>query len=213
MNAKFSGWLKRNGAMVVVIAFAVVALLYLSDSIINQRASRISILPQMPKHEFDDPTQGTSGGQITIFEFGEFACSACKDQVPILKNIINDYGKNVFLIWKDAPLNPLQPEATNASVAAHCAGNQDKFWEMSDKLFEHQTALGRDTYLALAKDLKLDMTKFTTCIDKQQTRDKVNADVAEAQAAQITSTPTFIINGKRYEGLMEYNDFVLAFTE
>lgn len=212
MKQKIIGWIKQNGAMAVVIVFAIVALLYLADNIILQRASRISILPQQPKQRVDDPTQGTQNGQVTIFEFGEFMCSACKDQVAILKTIINDYGKNVLLIWKDAPLNSFQPEAKNASIAAHCAANQKKFWEMSDKLFERQTTLGRDTYLAIAKDLNLDITKFTTCIDQQQTREKVESNVAEAQAAQITATPTFIINGIKYEGLMQYNDFVLAFT-
>jgi len=199
--------------MIVLGAFAIAALLYLGDDIITRRQSRVSLEPVAPTVSRDDPKQGNSdnpGG--VIIEFGEFTCSACKIQQDVLKQLINNFGDRVLLVWKDAPLDPLNVTAKDASIAAQCAGKQKKFWEMHDKLFENQSSLNRDAYVAFAKDLKLDEEKFKTCIDTKETLNIINQNMREAEDAKVTSTPTFYINDTKYEGYLDYQEIIFALS-
>jgi|GEM_PF-4302738 len=212
MNDRSRSWLKRNGPLIVIASFAVLALLYLGDSIVNQRAERISLEPIAPTVSSKDPYQGNKDGSATIIEFGEFSCTACAAEVSVLKNIINDYGEQVALVWKDTPFDSLSPESRLASIAAQCAGLQGKFWDMEEALFAHQDELGRDLYISTATDLHLNVNDFTSCFDNRETNDIVDKNIQEAKDAQVTATPTFFINGIRYEGYMDYTDFIAAFT-
>lgn len=206
-------WLRKNGPLVVIAAFAVLALLYLGDSIVNQRAERISLTPTIPEISSDDPYQGNKDAAVQVIEFGEFTCSACAAEVQEIKDIINDYGEQVLFVWKDAPLDTLAPESRLASIAGQCAARQNKFWEMQEALFLKQDELGRDLYIATAEDLELDVETFTTCFDSRETNKIVDRNIQEAEAAFVNATPTFYINGIKYEGFMEYADFISAFSQ
>ena len=213
MNEQPRTWLKKNGPLIVIAGFAVLALLYLGDSVVNQRSQRISLTPIVPEIFSDDPYQGNKDATVTVIEFGEFSCSACAAEVSVVKDIINDYGEDVLFVWKDAPLDTLSSETRLASIAAQCAAKQNKFWEMQEALFLKQSELGRDLYLATAEDLKLDVELFTSCFDNRETNKIVNRNIQEANDAFINATPTFYINGIKYEGYMEYVDFIDAFSQ
>lgn len=212
MNEAQRQWMRRNVPLIVVIGFAVVALLYLGDDIVKKRSERISIQPILPEVERTDPRQGTEDPTVTVIEFGDFNCIACKEQVAIMKDIINDYGEYVQWAWKDAPLDALDPESRTASIVAHCAGNQNKFWEMHDLLFERQQDLGSELYPELAESLELDTQLFNQCVASRETQSLVDHNIEAATLAQVGATPTFFINGERYEGLMEYAELVNAFA-
>lgn len=203
-------WVKRNGPLTVVMFFAVLALLYLGDDVVRQRQQRLNPYPILPEVESDDPRQGTEDPQVTIFAFEDFSCIVCKEQVSIIKELINNFGNVVAVIWKDAPLDPLRPQGKTASIAAHCAGRQNKFWEMHDLLFQDQEALNRDTYVAYANTLKLNADQFTKCIDKQETLSKVDENIKAAEDAKLEAVPTFFIEGERYEGYLTYDEFLDA---
>lgn len=212
MNERTKSWIKRNGPLIVIAGFAVLALLYLGDDIVNQRSERLSLTPIPPTVSSDDPYQGTKDAPVIVVEFGEFSCDACKEEVSVLKEVINDYGENVLLVWKDAPLNALNAESRLASVAAQCANKQDKFWEMQEALFAKQDELSRDLYLSAAKDVGLDVDEFTSCFDNRDTNDIIDRNIEEANAALVSATPTFFVNDIKYEGYMEYSDFISAFN-
>jgi protein-disulfide isomerase len=203
-------WAKRNGPLVIVIVFAILALLYLGDHVVKQRQSRVSIYPVAPKALSDDPKQGSENPQVTVIVFEDFSCLACKEEVSALKDLVNNFGSVLQVVWKDAPLDPLRPQGKTASIAAHCAGKQEKFWEMYELLFKNQESFGRETYIGLAKELQLNESQFTTCIDKQQTLAKVEENIKAAEDAKLTAVPTFYINGEKFEGYMEYDEFVDA---
>jgi len=212
MNERTKSWMKRNGPLIVIAGFAILALLYLGDDIVNQRSERLSLTPIPPTVSSDDPYQGTQDALVIIVEFGEFSCEACAEEVSVLKDIINDYGENVLLVWKDAPLDSLNAESRLASVAAQCANKQDKFWEMQEALFTKQDELGRDLYLSTAKDLGLDVDEFTSCFDNRETNKIIDNNIEAADAGLVSATPTFFINDVKYEGYMEYSDFIAAFN-
>ncbi len=105
--------------------------------------------------------------------------------------------KHVFM---DFPL-PFHANAEKAAEAANCAADQRKFWEMHDKLFANQQALGQDGLLKNAEALKLDMTKFKECLDSGKHAEEIKKRMAEGQKAGVSGTPAFLLgfiepNGK-----------------
>jgi len=212
MNEQAKSWIRKNGPLVVISGFAVLALLYLGDSIVNQRAERLSLTPIAPIVSSDDPYQGSKDAPVTVIEFAEFTCEVCAAEVSVLKDVLNDYGESVQLVWKDAPLDSLNTESRLASIAAQCANKQGKFWEMQEALFAKQDGLNSELYLSTAKDLGLDVDEFTDCFDNRETNKIIENNIDAAEAGLVSATPTFFINDVKYEGYMEYSDFISAFN-
>jgi protein-disulfide isomerase len=113
----------------------------------------------------------------------------------------------VRLIWKDFPLTSIHPNAFKASEAAHCAGDQGKYWEMHDRMFANQQALDVAALKKSAADLGLDADKFATCLDAGKYADKVRAGMQEGTALGVGSTPTVFINGRLLTGAQPYEAF------
>jgi protein-disulfide isomerase len=113
----------------------------------------------------------------------------------------------VRLIWKDFPLTSIHPNAFKASEAAHCAGDQGKYWEMHDRIFANQQALDVAALKKSAADLGLDADKFATCLDAGKYADKVRAGMQEGTALGVGSTPTVFINGRLLTGAQPYEAF------
>jgi len=99
------------------------------------------------------------------------------------------------------------PNAMPAALAAMAANEQGKFWEMHDKLFANQQKLGRDQYLTYAKELKLDVAKFTQALDTSKFKADIEADAAEAAKLGVGGTPAFFVNGKFLSGAKPFNEF------
>jgi protein-disulfide isomerase/uncharacterized membrane protein len=181
---------------------------------------------QLPKVSSSD-VQGTvrhvKGGDaapITIVEFSDFQCPACAHAFADLRDLVRKRS-DVRLVFRHFPLdaacNPgmqhsLHPDACRAATAAECAGQQNKFWEYHDALFENQRALDRDSLFRYARDLGLDVAAFRTCLDDPATMDRVRADVAAGATIGVDSTPTIFINGRRVDGALSqpYYDFALV---
>jgi protein-disulfide isomerase len=97
--------------------------------------------------------------------------------------------------------------AVAAHNAAACANDQGKFWEMHDKIFANQQKMSRDQYLAYAKELKLDVAKFTKALDAAQFKPQIEADSAEAAKLGVSGTPAFFVNGKFLSGAKPFAEF------
>jgi protein-disulfide isomerase len=99
-----------------------------------------------------------------------------------------------------------------AACGAECAGQQGKFWEYHDLLFQNQAALARDGLFTIARDIGLDIARFRTCLDDPATLDLVREDVHAGSALGVKSTPTIFINGRRIEGALERHYYDYAIT-
>lgn len=143
----------------------------------------------------DDPRLGSAAAKIGIVEFSDYQCFYCRDfhrkQLVQLKKEYIDTGVAQF-IYKDLPLR-MHAQAVPAAMAAHCAGAQDRFWDMHDALFAHQGRLGRNLYPELARQLKLDETKFNTCLESQAYFQGIGQDVDAARQLGLSGTPSFLI--------------------
>ncbi len=142
---------------------------------------------------------GSESAKVTIVEFSDFQCPSCKVAQPVLEAILAKYPTEVKLVYRHFPL-PSHEFGFISAEAAEAAGLQGKFWEMHAKLFEISPDLSRDQLIQAAKDLKLDIAKFTSDIDSDSVRQKVLTDQADGNALSVNATPTFFVNGTRFVG-------------
>jgi protein-disulfide isomerase len=143
---------------------------------------------------------GKESAKIVVAEFTDYQCPFCKKfgltTFPKLKQEYVDTGKVRYVV-RDFPL-AFHAEAKSAAVAALCAGQQQRYWEMKTRLFEHQAEYGRALYLRLAGELKLDAGRLGQCLDDPRMAEAVARDVAYGNSLGVQATPTFVIG--RIEG-------------
>ena len=151
--------------------------------------------------------QGPHDAPVTIIEFSDFQCPYCSRVVSTLTEIVRLYPKQVRLAYRDFPIANLHPKAAKAHEAARCAGEQGKFWEYHDRLFESQAQTSVADFKRFAEQLQLDRKRFTACLDSDKYAAAVQADVQEGIRLGITGTPTFFINGRLLVGALPLETF------
>ena len=157
----------------------------------------------------DDAIKGKENAPVTMVEFSDYECPFCgrhfkQTYSQIIKEYV-DTGK-VKLVYRDFPLD-FHPNAQKAAEAAECAGEQNKYWEMHDKLFENQQALGINNLKQYAKEIGLNTDKFNNCLDSGEMTSEVSKDIQDGQAVGISGTPGFIINGQLVSGAQPFSAF------
>ncbi len=131
-----------------------------------------------------------------------------------MDQVLKAYPKDVKFIYKEFPLTSIHQNAMNAAKAAVAAQKQGKFWEMHDKLFANQRALGMDNLKQYAQEIGLDTTKFEQDMTSPDVQNLIQEDMKAAQQAQVNGTPSLFLNGKRvmnrsFEGLKQMVDDAL----
>ncbi len=147
----------------------------------------------------DNPSLGPAHAPITIVEFSDFQCPYCQQSVRIFKELRHMYGEKIRLVYRDYP-GPNHPYAPQAAEAARCAGEQGKFWEYHDLLFGRQSPGKAWDFVALAKELGLQLNVFDSCLNSERFREEITRDLQDGLKLGITSTPTFFINGRPLVG-------------
>jgi protein-disulfide isomerase len=157
----------------------------------------------------DDPSLGDPDAPVTIIEFSDYECPFCaRYHLETFDRIIAEYGDQIHYVYMDLPLTSIHPNAAPAANAAHCAGEQNAFWEFHDKLFAGQFGLGLEAYLGYAQQLDLDMDAFNDCLEDGRYLEKAteNLDYLSSLGVPI-STPTFFINGQYLAGAQPFSEF------
>ena len=140
---------------------------------------------------------GSSTAPITIVEFCDFACPYCRNSYQALRDIAELNKSKVRVLWRDFVGHA---DSISLSLAARCAGEQNKFWEMHDGLFSRQGILGADGVEKLAQQNNLNIKQFNDCLKSEKYRANILKDQADAEKLQIKGTPTWFINGYLLEG-------------
>jgi len=156
--------------------------------------------------EAKGPSRGPENAPVTIVEFSDFECPYCSRAEETVSEVMRVYGDKIRLVFRDLPL-PNHTNAPKAAEAAHCAGEQGKYWEMHAKLFANQRALDVASLKGYAKDLKLDQAKFDKCLDSGSTAALVEASKKAGNEAGVTGTPAFFINGVLISGAQPFDAF------
>lgn len=162
--------------------------------------------PILPVSADDDPSVGPASAPVTIVEFSDFQCPYCKLSVPLMKEILAKYPDKVKVVYRDYP-GPNHPHAQQAAEAAQCAGDQGKFWEYHDSLFDRQAPGTGWNFTELAKEIGLNQDAFATCLNTGRYREEVAKDLHDGFKLGVTSTPTFFINGRPLVGARPFADF------
>lgn len=155
----------------------------------------------------DDPALGPEDAPVTIIEFSDYQCPFCARAEPTIKQVLEEYGDKVRLVYRDFPLDQLHPYARKASEASHCAEEQGKFWEYHDALYEDQGSINEAGLEQFAKDLGLDMDAFNSCLDSGKYADEVQKDLEDGQEYGVSGTPAFFVNGFSISGAQPFAVF------
>ena len=157
-----------------------------------------------------DHVLGPANAAVTLVEYGDFECPHCGHAYPILARIVETLGKRLRFVFRNFPLSETHPHALHAAYAAEAAGLQDKFWEMHGVLMEHQDAQTDEDLVDYAQQLDLNFQKWLRDFKSEQVRSKVEQDFSSGVRSGVNGTPTFFINGVRYDGSFEYPDLLAA---
>lgn len=153
----------------------------------------------------DDYVRGNKDAKVVLIEYGDLQCPACATYYPILKELEETFGDKVAFVFRHFPITRIHPNAFSAARATEAAGNQGKFWEMHDRLYETQSTWGQAAtnqqalFEGYAEELKLNMDTFRTDFASSQVADRINRDLTSAKQFSVSSTPTFILNGEKIE--------------
>ncbi len=161
-----------------------------------------------PTVTFVNPSRGAQEPTVTIVEFGDFGCVACKTLMTSLEVILKTYPDDVRLVWKDLPNESAHPLATPAAIAAHCADRQGAFWSYHDALFARQGYLAEAQFSQIADELELDVETFASCYEARDTLPIIRKDYEEALALGLTATPSLFVGDELLVGAVSTQDLL-----
>jgi protein-disulfide isomerase len=162
-------------------------------------------------------SKGPKNAKVVIQEFSEFQCPFCKKVGPSMKQVEEEFGDKVRIVWRHMPLSfhKQAPLAAEASQEVFTQKGSKAFWEYHDKLFEAQGsegALERENLEKIAQGMGVDMAKFRAALDNRTHKAKIDKDAAVGAAAGINGTPGFSINGYMVSGAQPFAEFKKVIT-
>jgi protein-disulfide isomerase len=154
--------------------------------------------------------KGNKDAKVTLLEYSDFQCPACAAYYPVLKQLVTELGNDIKIVYRHFPLSSIHANAQAGAWATEAAGNQGRFWEMHDKLFENQNVWAStkdpfDTFKRYAEELKLDINKFKADYESNAVHDKVDEQYKSGVRSGVNSTPSFFLNGQRMQNARDYN--------
>lgn len=195
--------------MVAVPILLVVFIGYKTFNLFKNPAS--SVLSQRIEITDTDWVRGERQAKVSLVEYGDFQCPACANYEPLVQRLLQEFPKDLRLVYRHFPLDTIHRNAYAASRASEAAGKQGKFWEMHDILYERQkdwekTSNVKEMFVVYAKELGLDEEKFKSDFDSKEIEERINHDLASGRRVGINSTPTFILNGQKIQP-RSYDEF------
>lgn len=143
-----------------------------------------------------DHQLGPAHAPVTVVEYGDFECPTCKQAAPAVKLLLARYPEKVRVVFRHFPIEEPHPHALHAAEAAEVAGEQGKFWQMHDLLFENQMHLKLPQLRTYAERLQLDMARYTAEMDDEVYRQRVREHQRSGRDSGVHSTPAFFVNGR-----------------
>lgn len=153
---------------------------------------------------------GSPSPQATIIEFGDFACPYSKESASVIKKLTEENKDKLKIVWRDYLRNS---DSIDLALTARCAGEQEKFWQMHDALFDNQDNLTTadaqrpGKLVALAAALQLDTTKFTACLTDRKYLSQIQKDYQDGNSLKIVGTPSWFVGGYSFYGSLSEQKF------
>jgi protein-disulfide isomerase len=161
----------------------------------------------------NDHTQGNSSANCTLVEYGDYQCPSCGQAYPIVKKLQKHFGSKLLVVFRNFPLSQMHPWAEPAAEAAEFAGQQGKYWEMHDLLYENQENLGEELFAELATKVGLVPEQLQTAIAEHANHAHIRADFTGGVRSGVNGTPTFFLNGQRHDEAYDFETLSAAIDE
>lgn len=202
-----TGWIIFSTVVVLLLGGLVVWTRLSNPSIDVSKVNANSVLGATEQSgNIGDHVTGSDANKILFIEYGDYQCPSCGGAYPNIKNLMNQYGKDVTLVFRNFPLTTMHPNARAAAAVAEAAGLQGKYWEMHDELYSAQDSWSgldankrTDAFQRYAKDLGLNIDKFNSDVTGTAATQKINFDLALGKSLGINATPTFYLNGEKLD--------------
>jgi protein-disulfide isomerase len=179
----------------------------------NKRKAAENIKLTLPVRESRDHIQGPVNAPITLVEYGDYQCPYCGQAYMIIKEIQERLGSKLRFVFRNFPLTKVRPHAYKAAIAAETAAAQGKFWDMYDYLFKHGQVVTDDNLRRSAAKLGLNVTRFDLEFLDRTYSSHVDEDIQSGKSSGVKSTPTFFINGDRYNNAWDLDTLLSALDE
>jgi protein-disulfide isomerase len=172
---------------------------------------KVVAIPELA--EADDPSWGPADAKVTVVEFAEFECPYCRQWYSeVYLRLKQEYAGRIRFVFRDDPLD-IHPDAKPSAIAAHCAGEQNKYWEYFDMLFGDPLGVGTDARNAYAQRLMLDMNRFQTCLSSGTYAQEIQDDMFDAGILGVRGVPAFYVNKRMLSGAQPFEVFQQAIDE
>jgi len=155
-----------------------------------------------------DHRLGPIDAPVTFVEFGDYQCPHCRQAQSVVRDLREHLGNRLCYVFRHFPISTSHPNAQHAAEAAEAAAAQGKFWEMHDYLYEHQVALDDEHLVQYAAELGLDTERFERELAEHVYEDRVREDFVSGVRSGVNGTPSFYINGVRYDGPWDVESLV-----
>ncbi len=161
-----------------------------------------------------DHTSGPAEAPLVLVQYGDYQCPYCGAAYPIVKRIQREFGPQLRFVFRNFPITNAHPYAEWAAETAEAVGAQGKFWEMHDFLYENQASLGNEAVFARYEaKLKLDVERIAREVAARSYAPRIEEDESSGIRSGVNGTPTFFINGSRYDGYPEFAPLTAALRE
>ena len=157
-----------------------------------------------------DHISGSADGSSRLLEYGDYECPFCGEAQPIIKEIQRRLGDDLLFGFRNFPLTNIHPHSEHAAEAAEAGGAQGNFWGMHDALFENQGALEDEDLAEYAVELGLDAMRLVREVISSVYAPRIREDFKSGVRAGVNGTPTFFINGERYDGARDLKHLLNA---
>lgn len=154
-----------------------------------------------------DHVRGNPDAPVTVVEYGDYECPYCGQLHPVVERLLERFGDDVRFVFRHYPLDSVHPHARGAALAAEAAADQGRFWQMHARLFTHQLQLTADDLARHAEHVGLSPDAPRNA---RAHASRIRADEASGEAGGVRGTPTFFVNGHRYQGRLDYDSLAEA---
>lgn len=157
-----------------------------------------------------DHQQGAKDASLVLVEYGDYECPSCGQAYWTVKQLQETLSQDLCFVFRNFPLTHMHLNAMNAARAAEAAGSQEKFWPVHDAIYENQDRLDVLSLISHAEVLDLDMDRFNEDMVSDHVQDRILRDFESGTRSGVSGTPTFFINGLRWEGELSYDALLYA---
>ena len=177
-----------------------------------KQSNKVSLKLTEPQPQRDH-IQGPHDAPIQMLEYGDYECPYCGAAHGVVKDLQQELGDRLCFAFRNFPLANAHPHAQLAAEAAEAAGAQGKFWEVHDMIFENQEALEPEDLAQYAAIVGIDVPRLVNELQAGVHAPRVREDFLAGVRAGVNGTPTFFINGERFDGVPDFESLLAALTQ